>query len=107
MATTIRIDDTAHPLYTARSNDDVSSKVGIDDGIHNMRDFTNTATSSSGVERDGIYNMRAITRTTSRSSSKGRQGLKGVEKDAEDDDPGLRRSGDFKAKQVCGLSLEE
>ena len=106
MATTIRIADTVHPLHATKSNDDAPGyHVGADDGIYNMRDFTRTATGSSGVDRDGIFHMRGISRTFSRNSSKDKRGLglKGGEKDGEpeDDDPGLRQSGDFKSRQVC------
>lgn len=102
MATTIRIDDTPHPLHPTKSNDNAPDNVGVDDGVYNMRDFTRTATASSGLDRDGIFHMRGISRTFSRSSSrdKDKRGLKGDDGDPEDDDPGLLRSGDFKSKQV-------
>ena len=96
MATTIRIADDAH---LNKADDDAN---GVGDGIQNMRDFTRTATNSSAIDREGIVNMRAVARTFSRSSLKDKRGVKGDEKDveAEDDDPGLRQSGDFKSKQV-------
>jgi hypothetical protein len=102
MATTIRIDDTPHPLHVTKSNDNGPGNVGVDDGIYNMRDFTRTATASSGLDRDGIFHMRGISRTFSRHSSKDKDkwGLKGDHGDPEDDDPGLSRSGDFKSRQV-------
>ena len=102
MATTIRIDDTPHPLHPTKSDDNAPGNVGLDDGIYNMRDFARTATASSGLDRDGIFHMRGISRTFSRSSSRDqdKRGLKGGDGDPEDDDPGLLRSGDFKSKQV-------
>ena len=104
MATTIRIAETTRPSYTNNADEDTASNPAVvEDGIYNMRRFSRTATSNSANERDGIYNMRAITRTFSRSSSKDKRGFKGTEKDLEDDDPGLRQSGDFKSKQVCGM----
>jgi hypothetical protein len=68
----IRIADTIHPLHATKSNNDASS-TGFNDGIYNMRDI-------------------------SRTSSKEKRSIKFA--DAEDDDPGLRQSGDFKTKQV-------
>ena len=104
MATTIRIAETTRPSHTNNAGDDTDSNPAVvEDGIYNMRGFTRTATGSSANDRDGIYNMRAITRTFSRSSSKDKRGFKGGDKEAEDDDPGLRQSGDFKSKQVCGM----
>jgi hypothetical protein len=70
--TSIRIADTVHPLHATRSNGDASS-TGFNDGIYNMRDM-------------------------SRTSSRERRSIKFAE--AEDDDPGLRQSGDFKTRQV-------
>jgi hypothetical protein len=75
---TIRIAETVHPLHTTRSNQDAITS-GID---------------------DGIYNMRAISRASSRERSRDRWSGRVGEKEAEDDDPGLRQVGDFKAKQV-------
>ena len=72
--TSIRIADTVHPLHISRSNGD------------------GTSTSFN----DGIYNMRDLSRTSSRE----KRSIKFAEKDAEDDDPGLRQSGDFKTRQV-------
>lgn len=72
--TTIKIADTVHPLYANRSRGEGAS---------------------SGY--DGIYNMRA---GLSRASSMERRSTKLSEKEIEDDDPGLRQSGDYKHKQV-------
>ena len=104
MATTIRIAETTRPSHTNDADENTATNPAvIEDGIYNMRSFTRTATGSSATDRDGIYNMRAITRTFSRSSSKDKRGFKAGEKEAEDDDPGLRQSGDFKSRQVCGM----
>ena len=106
MATTIRIDEAPHPLHPTRSDDSVISNGHIDNGVRNMRDIRQTASSSSGIERDGIYNIRALTRTFSRSSSARRQELKKLdEQEPEDDDPGLRQPGDFKGKQVFNVPM--
>lgn len=71
---TIRIAETALPLRHPRSDGDaVSSAIG-----------------------DGVYNMRAISRVSSWDA--GHRSVKDIE--AEDDDPGLRQSTDFKSKQV-------
>jgi hypothetical protein len=76
---TIRIAETAHPLHPTRSNPEA-------------------ITSSTD---DGIYNMRAISRASTRERSRDRWNVRSGEKEAEDDDPGLRQAGDYKAKQVC------
>jgi hypothetical protein len=70
--TSIRIADTVHPLHATKSNGDGAS-TGFNDGIYNMRDL-------------------------SRSSSREKRSIKFA--DAEDDDPGLRQSGDYKTRQV-------
>ena len=77
---TIRIAETVHPLHPTRS---------ATDGI------------ASGID-DGIYSMRAISRSSTRERSRDRRpGRVGTgDKEAEDDDPGLRQTGDFKHKQV-------
>ena len=72
--TTITIADTVHPLHTIKSRGEGTS-TGFD---------------------DGIYNMRGL----SRASSMERRNTRLSERDAEDDDPGLRQSGDYKKKQV-------
>jgi len=74
--TTIRIADPIHPVHRTRSQDD-----GASTGFN-----------------EGIYNMRSI----SRSSTREKRSIKGSEKEAEDDDPGLRQSSDYKTKQVWG-----
>ena len=82
---TIRIADAVHPLHPARSATDATTS-GID---------------------DGIYSMRAISRSSTRERSRDRwSGKAGSgERETEDDDPGLRQSGDFKHKQVCSASF--
>jgi hypothetical protein len=70
--TSIRIADTVHPLHATRSNGEVPS-IAFNDGIYNMRDL-------------------------SRTSTREKRSIKFA--DAEDDDPGLRQSGDYKTRQV-------
>jgi hypothetical protein len=72
--TSIRIADTVHPLHATRSNGEVSS-IAFNDGIYNMRDL-------------------------SRTSTREKRSIRFADKDAEDDDPGLRQSGDYKTRQV-------
>ena len=72
--TSIRIADTVHPLHATRSNGEVSS-IGFNDGIYNMRDL-------------------------SRTSTREKRSIRFADKDAEDDDPGLRQSADYKTRQV-------
>jgi hypothetical protein len=72
--TTIKIADTVHPLHVTRSRGEVTSS-----GLH-----------------DGIYNMRGL----SRASSMERRSTRLSEKEIEDDDPGLRQTGDYKQKQA-------
>jgi hypothetical protein len=72
--TTIQIAETVHPSHTPETGGDLSSPI----------------------LNDGIYNMRTISRV----SSKDRRSLEVRESEVEDDDPGLRRSGDFKTRQV-------
>jgi hypothetical protein len=72
--TSIRIADTVHPLHATRSNGGMSG-IGFDDGIYNMRDL-------------------------SRTSTREKRSIKFADKDTEDDDPGLRQSGDYKTRQV-------
>ena len=75
---TIRIADPAYPLHRTES-------VG--------RGSIPAATN------DGIYNMRAISRASSRDG--GRRSAKfDIETEGQDDDPGLRQSGEYKTKQV-------
>ena len=72
--TSIRIADTVHPLHATKSNGEVSN-IGFNDGIYNMRDL-------------------------SRTSTREKRSIRFADKDAEDDDPGLRQSGDYKTRQV-------
>jgi KUP system potassium uptake protein len=74
--TTIKIADDVHPLHANRSRGE-----GVTIGV-----------------QDGIYNMRGV---LSRASSMERRSTRLGEKEVEDDDPGLRQSGDYKHKQVC------
>jgi hypothetical protein len=80
--TTIRIAETVHPLRESRSR---------------------TQRVSTGVD-DGIYNIRALSRGSSRERSRDAWSVKPGE-EAEDDDPGLRRTGDYKTKQVLHAPL--
>lgn len=91
---TIRIADVPHPKEEhPRTNlqDGVSSSGG--DGIYGRRSFSR---SDAGGPHDDIYNIRSrsMPRSTSRSDSRISMA------DREDDDPGLRKPGDFKQKQV-------
>lgn len=88
---TIRIADTVRPSKAARADGDAAS-TSFHDGIYNMRRMSRTSTR----ENDAIHNMRDMSRTSTRD----RRSMKGSEKEAEDDDPGLRQPGDYKAKQV-------
>ena len=72
--TSIRIADTVHPLHVTKSNGEGAS-TSFNDGIYNMRDL-------------------------SRTSSREKRSIKFGDKDVEDDDPGLRQSGDYKTRQV-------
>lgn len=72
--TTIKIADTVHPLHATRSRGE-----GTGSSLY-----------------DGIYNMRGL----SRASSMERRSTRLSDKEIEDDDPGLRQSGDYKHKQV-------
>ena len=82
MATTIRIDDTIRPT---RSNENGSSS-----GVNN-----------------GIYYMRSVSRTSlDKRSSRGRKGSidhRSLHDPAEDEDSGLRQTGDYKQRQVSLL----
>ncbi len=107
IGTTIRIADNANPPHD-KSDDIVSSSTAVDDSIYarmppiSRRTLTNRSTTSED-HKDGIYNMRDITRQFSRSTSKGRSGTwnwRSGDKEAEDDDPGLQRSGDFQQREV-------
>ncbi|KAG0648812.1 Potassium transporter 5, partial [Hyphodiscus hymeniophilus] len=82
---TIRIAETVHPLRPTRSATDAITS-GIDDGIYNMRSIS-----------------RSSTRERSRDRWTGRVGT--GDKEAEDDDPGLRQTADFKHKQVFSGKL--
>jgi len=75
--TTIKIADTVHPLHATRSR-------------------VEGVSSSYNLNNDGIYHMRGL----SRASSLERRSTRLSEKEVEDDDPGLRQSGDYKHKQV-------
>lgn len=99
MATTIRIADTTRP-FNAHPTDSEDESNAVDNGIYKTRKFNRTASSSSQISDHGISNLRNLTRTFSHTSSKDKRGLKGGEKELEDDDPGLRQSGDFKSRQV-------
>jgi len=66
--------------------------IRIEEGVRPLR-ASRSRTGSSGPN-DGIYNIRAL----SRASSVDRQSVRTA--DADDEDPGLRQSGDYKQKQV-------
>lgn len=105
MATTIRIAKITRPIHATDSNDNadvVGGSTAVNNGTHRGHKMTRATSSGSEVGDDGIYNMRNLTRTFSRTSTKDKRGLKGGigERELEDDDPGLRQSGDFKSRQV-------
>lgn len=85
MATTIRIDDTIRPTRTYTS---ATASGGIG-GVYHLRNV-----SKSSLERRS-------TGVRGRTGSADRRGLKpGDNEAAEDEDAGLRQSGDFKSRQV-------
>lgn len=85
---TIRIAETVHHARTETN----TTTTGVSDDVYNMRNISRTSTR----DNHGISNLRNISRTSSRDT----RNLKGGEKEAEDDDPGLRQSGDYKERQV-------
>ncbi|KAH7030466.1 potassium transporter-domain-containing protein [Macrophomina phaseolina] len=85
---TIRIADVVHPKEGLRPTKSHDPSVGGDDIAPNTRPF---ARSSPAELHDDIYNIRSRSRAPSDRRSR---------IDPEDDDPGLRRPGDFKKKQV-------
>jgi hypothetical protein len=91
----IRIADTVHPLHATKSNAD-SVTTGVNDGIYHMRDLSRASSREKRSIGDGIYNLRDLSRTSSRE----RRSIRFADGDAEDDDPGLRQTGDYKTKQV-------
>ncbi len=101
MATTIGFADDRLPPHE-KKGEAITSSSAVDESIY-TRIPTRTLTGSSEEHQDGIYNMRDITRTFSRSISHPRHNTwnwKHGDKEAEDDDPGLQRAGDFKGKEV-------
>ncbi len=90
--TTIQIVDVVHPrdaLSTATSQEATSS--GIENTIYGPRRLGRSDTVES---KDGIYNIRS----RSAAPSVDRQRKRTLT--SEDGDPGLRKEGDFKKKQV-------
>lgn len=92
--TSIRIADTVHPLHATKSNAD-SVTTGVHDGIYHMRDLSRASSREKRSMGDGIYNLRDLS-----TSSRERRSIRFADGDAEDDDPGLRQTGDYKTKQV-------
>jgi KUP system potassium uptake protein len=91
---TIKIADDVHPnldLRRARSTEAKSSGVNELDESDTKRRIRRSSTADS---HDGIYNIRS--RTSVPPFDRRRQ----VTFQSEDDDPGLRREGDYKQKQV-------
>ena len=91
---TIRIADIPHPKdERSRANfqDGVISNGG--DGIYSRRSVSRSDTAD---PHDDIFNIRS----RSRPPSTNRRGSRMSITDREDDDPGLRKPGDFKQKQV-------
>lgn len=105
-ATTIGFADEVHPSQERKAEDVTANSTAIDDLSIYTRPVKRTVTtrsSSSEENKDGIYNLRDVTRTFSRSLSKGRSATwnwKREGDEAEDDDPGLQRSSDFRQKEV-------
>lgn len=88
---TIKIAPVPHPkdeFQRTKSDDGVSSSVGA--MTYNTRPFARSDTPDT---HDDIYNIRSRSRTD-------RGGSRMSTTDPEDDDPGLRKPGDFKQKQV-------
>jgi len=95
--TTIRIAD---DVNSPRAQDEgVTSGVG--DSIYQMRPLARSATGDRSD--DGIYNIRSVSRSKGsrlgRATSMDARSISSA-RDIEDDDPGLRREGDYKTKQV-------
>jgi KUP system potassium uptake protein len=83
MATTIRIDDTVRPT---RSNTDRTS-TGFGNGIYPYRSQSRASSNSRSIRgRRGSFDRRSQ--------------KSGDHEAAEDEDSGLRQSGDFKKRQV-------
>lgn len=105
MATTIGFADDVHPTQADKGDDVAANTTPINDSTYITvpgRTMTGRSTSSED-NKDGIYNMRDVTRTFSRSMSKGKSTTlkrRSGGKEAEDDDPGLQQSGDFRQKEV-------
>lgn len=103
---TIGFADEVHSLQEKMTEDATANPIAVDEtSIYNRlpkRTLTNRSNSSED-NKDGIYNMRDVTRSFSRSLSRGRNttwNWKRGDKEAEDDDPGLQRSSDFRQREV-------
>jgi len=97
--TTIRIADDVNPPR-ARNSQDEGVAAGLGDSIYQMRPMSRATTNE--MSDDGIYNIRSVSRANNsrlRGTSTDRRSLNSS-RDVEDDDPGLRREGDYKTKQV-------
>jgi KUP system potassium uptake protein len=91
---TIRIADASHPKDErpwTNLQDGVRSSGG--DGIYGRRSFSR---SDAAGPHDDIYNIRSRSKPPSANRRSSRMSMT----DREDDDPGLRKPGDFKQKQV-------
>ena len=107
--TTAEIGHDRDGLHGIHSHDEATA-TGVSDGraapririAEQTRPFRHARSDDvTGRTRDdGIYSMRAISRVSSDHRSLSRTRTRTSEKDAEDDDPGLRREGDYKEKQV-------
>lgn len=96
--TTIRIEEGVRPsaLRQTDSNEPhVTPSNAVSDSIYQLRPLGRSATTGTN---DGIYNIRNI-RSRSRASPLSRRSTD-TSRDPEDEDPGLRRPGDYKHKQV-------
>jgi KUP system potassium uptake protein len=88
---TIRIADTKGQYLRTKTQDGVGS--GIGDSIYRTQSFARSETTDT---RDDIYNIRSRSKAPSMDRRSSR--VDGAER--EDDNPGLRKPGDYKQKQV-------
>ena|SRR5579862_5670964 len=94
---TIRIADTKDQYLRTKAQDGVSS--GISDSIYRTQSFARSETTDT---RDDIYNIRS----RSKAPSMDRRSSKADGAEREDDNPGLRKPGDFKQKQVLSDTVK-
>ncbi|KAI9769478.1 MAG: hypothetical protein M1840_003955 [Geoglossum simile] len=88
---TIRIADAKDQILRTKAQDGVSSDIG--DSIYRTQSFSRSETMDA---HDDIYNIRS----RSKAPSMERRSSRADAAEREDDNPGLRKPGDFKQKQV-------